>query len=643
MIKIDNELDRMLKSMNKAEKEQLWAELEGYIEAPVDIITFLDDPYFLANSFEDVGGFYPYWKKWLKKLYPHPLVPSQYNECLVTGSIGTGKTTFAVVSTIYSMYRVSLLDNPHRTYGLSNAVDIKFLLVNITLDLVVDVLWKYINNMLSASEYFQSINATEKVPKNKRPEEVEIVLPNNVGLCMASKVEHTLGRAVFGAILDETSFNKTIKSGAQKVYEIYNSIRGRLSSRFQEAQEEGKVGGNLPGQIFLVSSKRDESDFLETRIETIRKKNVETSLIIDACIFDVKKDVVKPNGKRVYCGETFQVFVGNQTQEPVIIKRPDELLRYDDSLVIDVPIEHRDVFETDIGMAIRDLAGVSTTSKFKFFPNTELVKTAMRKVVNVCRGDYLKLSFDDDDQLLDYIQEDYLLTYLHKNPMAKRVIHLDMSRTHDAFGFAMGCICGLKEIVRGDPVQMELTGQAIVTEPVVRIELALGILRGSSFQIPFFKVRKLILDLARMGFPIGIIQADSYQSTDMLQLMKRVGFEIKEVSLDKTKLPYISFKNSIYEERTELPGHPILYKELENLRDTGKKIDHPDEGSVGKDIADACAGVYFTLMELYKQNAFEYFSTQMESQKLPQRTVFGEDEYDKLFQFENRFGDMLGV
>jgi hypothetical protein len=641
-MKLDRETDRLLRSLNKESAEQLRAEIEGYVEKPVDILTFVDDPYFLAKSFEDVGGFYPYWKRWLTKIYPDPLSSSQYSECLVTGSIGTGKTTFAVVATLYAMYRMTLLDNPYRTYGLSSAVDIKFLLVNITLDLVVDVLWKYISNMMSASPHFQSVNITEKIPKNKRPEEVEIILPNNIGLCMASKVEHTLGRAVFGAILDETSFNRTIKSGSEKVYSIYNSIRGRLSSRFQEELDPDKIGGNIPGQIFLVSSKRDESDFLETRIETIRKKNIETSLIIDACIFDVKRDVVKPNGKRVYCGDTFQVFVGNQTQEPSIIKQKEDLFRFDDSLIIDVPIEHRDIFETDIGMAIRDLAGVSTISKFKFFPNLELVKTAMRKVVNVTRGDYLKLSFDEDDNIMDYIMEDFLLTYLHKNPLAKRVIHLDMARSGDAFGFAMGCISGLKEITRSDPVMLQYSGDPVVTEPVVRIELAFGILKGSAFQIPFFKVRKLILDLVQLGFPIGIVQADSYQSTDMLQLLKRVGFEIKEVSPDKTKLPYLSFKNGIYEERVELPGHPILYKELEGLRDVGKKIDHGDESGNSKDIADACACVYMTLLEQFKQNAFEYFATGRE-ESFAQRTVFSNDDDSRLFQFNERFGDVLGI
>src|SRR5881397_4186229 len=38
----------------------------------------------------------------------------------------------------------------------------------------------------------------------------------------------------------------------------------------------------------------------------------------------------------------------------------------------------------------------------------------------------------------------------------------------------------------------------------------------------------------------------------------------------------------------------IAVKELMELQDTGKKVDHPEKGS--KDVADAMAGVVYTLM-----------------------------------------------
>jgi hypothetical protein len=139
-----------------------------------------------------------------------------------------------------------------------------------------------------------------------------------------------------------------------------------------------------------------------------------------------------------------------------------------------------------------------------------------------------------------------------------------------------------------------------------------------------------------------MVTADSYQSTDTLQLLKRLKFEIKEVSVDRTKGPYNSFKNAVYEERILLPDNPILKREMKGLRETQKKIDHPDDG--GKDICDCIAAITYTLLELYHTQAIEYFSftgidpisRQMDRYEGITREEFG-DDYG-LINFEDRFG-----
>jgi hypothetical protein len=76
--------------------------------------------------------------------------------------------------------------------------------------------------------------------------------------------------------------------------------------------------------------------------------------------------------------------------------------------------------------------------------------------------------------------------------------------------------------------------------------------------------------------------------------------------VDKSTLPYEDLREAIYEERIEFPPYltyakkgdtervEFAIKELMELQDTGKKIDHPVDGS--KDLADAMAGVATTLM-----------------------------------------------
>lgn len=62
---------------------------EGYEEVPVDIDTFINDPYYLGQIYGE-GGVYPYWVDALHKIYPNPIY-SPYEEVCITGAIGVGK------------------------------------------------------------------------------------------------------------------------------------------------------------------------------------------------------------------------------------------------------------------------------------------------------------------------------------------------------------------------------------------------------------------------------------------------------------------------------------------------------------------------------------------------------------------------
>ena len=68
-----------------------------YIQKPVDIETFIRDPYYLGNSIGDT--IYPLWVDLLKKVHPHPCL-NMYNEIAVSSAIGVGKTTCAIISMV---------------------------------------------------------------------------------------------------------------------------------------------------------------------------------------------------------------------------------------------------------------------------------------------------------------------------------------------------------------------------------------------------------------------------------------------------------------------------------------------------------------------------------------------------------------
>lgn len=97
-----------------------------------------------------------------------------------------------------------------------------------------------------------------------------------------------------------------------------------------------------------------------------------------------------------------------------------------------------------------------------------------------------------------------------------------------------------------------------------------------------------------------------HNSRDMQQQFKRKRFRSWQLSVDKEKLPYHDLREAIYQGRLTFPPYVVNYspvkrdavdiltKELEELMDTPKKVDHPVGGS--KDVADAVAAVVTNLM-----------------------------------------------
>lgn len=603
MAKIDTKLDKILLSLSPRESEEILAYIEGYETIPVDIKTFVHDPYFLGKSFPE-KSFWKYWLARLEDIYPHPLLPSKYLEVICKGSIGTGKTFCGIAGTLYSQHRLMCLSNPQKMYGLSPSTSIRYVLFNVTLELAYDVVYNDYVNIFEDSPYFMSQKATID-EKTK-----EIKLPKHIELAIASKSRHVLGKAIFGGIFDETNFAKTKTSGNAQVYDAYIQTVGRMGSRFRDEL------GRIPGQLFLISSERDESDFLADHVEKIRKAQLtgedeekyQSTKIIDTCLWEVKR------GERgfYYSGKTFKVFVGSQTQSPCILDDPTIIHQFDPARVIDVPVEHEREFRMNLIAAIRDMAGISTTSRFKYISNPQYISQALI-LVNTTRDDYIKVTYDDEDQIMDFVNENLLKTYLHRNPFSPRVIHLDVSLGGDAYGFAMGTIIGLKEVTRADPITKMDTDKVYISDPHIIIELVMGIKRVGDTQLPLFKVRQFILDLRQMGFPIQLITADlRLLSADTLQLLDKKGFNTKSFSVDRTPLAYSTLRTSMFEERFEAPCHPILETEFKELRgDDRGGWDHPEDGS--KDLLDAVAAVAYNLTEEFHAGNFQMYAKEIES------------------------------
>jgi len=518
-------------------------------------------------------------------------------------------TTIARIVLLYDLYKLLLLRDPHKKFNLIPTDRIVIALFNATLGLADQVLYEPFKNLIANSEFFQEHLDAE----NKKTSEIRFV--NNIGIVAGSRFTHTLGMAVFGGLLDEANFD-VISNQAQ---ESYNALLRRMESRFAQA------GGKLPGHLCLVSSEKSPTDFVSQHREKVRGK--QGVIIFQYPIWEVKKHL------GIYSGKTFKVFIGDETTDPFIIEDESQLQYIDETKVIDVPIELKDKFELDLHNAIRDLAGYSVGSTHRIFKSKNiLIKQA--SVINPVNQQIIRLSFNDkSDVLINYFNINYL-----KNPLFKecpRVIHIDLSITGDRTGIASGYIKGYKTIERVDPLTLE---KHIFSEPEVVIDFVTYIEPLPGERIPFYKIRQFIVDLSRIGYPVAMVTTDGFQSEDMRQQLTQMGYKTALLSVDRTKDPYLSFRDAIYEERVWIPKHDLLIKELLHVEDIGKKIDHPQEfpdGTKGsKDGADAVVGVYWNLVtnkDLIKQLAFQRIhktEVKEEEQRQSVANLFWKDQID---------------
>ena len=398
---------------------------------------------------------------------------------------------------------------------------------------------------------------------------------------------------VDGALVHNTNFMPKASANQDPRFNLedratvlYNAMQRRMKSRFERK-------GRLPGILFVVSSKQTNDDFTAKRIK--ESMNDPTVFVRDYSLWDVKPDAY-------YSGEWFHVVVGNE-QAPSRILADDEdvdearVTLPEDCVIIAVPEDFRGDFESDLEGAIRDLAGVATVAVSPYIQRrtkiVDAVHPALRHPFSVevydpsAPGRFYWNKMLRPDPEAEGGKRPII------SPYAPRHIHIDPSLTGDATGFAMGHISEWVEVIRRDDEGNQYPERA----PGITIDVALKIVPPVGGEIILGEVRKLVYQLSKHGFMITCVSIDSWQSADAIQKLTQRGFNAIQLSVDRTMDPYDLTKTALYENRLHYYDYPELLRELRELEHdrVKRKVDHPLRGS--KDVADAVAGVVYTLTE----------------------------------------------
>ena len=577
------ELEAYLDQLSTSQLEELYASFGDYETKPVSINTFLDDERFLGTYFQ--GNLFPYWRERLNEIYPSPFYSKHWLVAL-RGAIGLGKTSCACAGITYDLYRLLCLKHPQKHYGLVPSTKILFAIFNMTLSLATDVVWDQLSQMFAASPFFSSKMGIMGTKKGSE----ETMFPKRIDFFMGSRLGHTLGKAVFEGIIDEANFE--IMEG--QAYESFNGLLRRMESRFMQ------VGGSIPGRMWVVSSETDKGSAINKVVDSYRNKDG-----VMVCQQPLWNVVTQKNGKLLYSGNRFWVFAGTESRQPEIIRDGDPILKTESDNCIAVPVEHRNAFEADIHASLRDLAGRSTTSTYKLFRLKDRIHKAA--TMALLFPETIRIDFDDDaDQIANYVLvKDYFKTPLKRN--IPRYIHIDIGVSGDRLGIAGSYASTFETRTSRNTSTFEETYESV---PRIVTEWCVGIEPKPGKQVPLYKVRVFIQWLTKQGYTIGKITSDGYQSTEMLQLLTKMGYDAELLSMDRTADPFLAVRSVVYEGRASVPNSELLKKELSELELSadGKKVDHPKrnaDNSLGsKDVADAVAGSVYMVLENAHKHKF---------------------------------------
>ena len=544
--------------------EDMW--MADYTEIPVDVITFITEDRYLGKSTRQGTTIYPFWKNEYKEIFD---TVKEYQEIVLTGAIGIGKTTVAVICLCYLLYLLMCLKNPQEFFKFVEGTEITIAFCNITLDLAEGVAYDTMHQYLMASPWFMErgvVTGRKKLRYNP---------PNNISISFGSKAGHFLGKQIYAALMDEVDFKNAALKGVDalsmqnSVMDTYTQIKERINSRFI-------VDEKHYGRLFLVSSKKTEHDFLESYIRKIQSSPEEAEKML---VVDQPQWVVKPTEN--YCGRKFKVAVGNKMLSSYVL--PNDMSDVDlQSVVsqgyqiIEVPVELKHSFVVDVNSALMNLAGISVIGTTSYFNYALFKKCYLPNAVKPFALDILEIGLHDDKEIIQFFNVDAIPEELKSRP---QFIHIDTSLKGDITGISDTAITGKKKTV-----QYAGANEIESVERCYRHLFSVGIKAPRGDEISLEKTRQFIYALRRLGFNIKRVSLDGFQSADTRQILETNGFDAVVISMDKLKdgeqPGYSTTRSTMNDGRIGMIQYEKLEEELVRLQKDNQtgKIDHPIDG-----------------------------------------------------------------
>lgn len=551
----------------------------------IPVEEWVNEDYYIGH--EGNTKLYPYWKDLICDIFGGG--KQNYTTVVITGGIGTGKSTVGLYILLRKLYELSCYKNVAGLFGMMANSFTAFLYFSLTKYQAERTGYAQFRSIIDGIPYFNELFQRNKYRNST------LDFPENVRIFYGSSTGDMIGMNVIASILDEANFFGD-SSGSDvdygSVVKLHDSIMSRQSSRYV------RNGVNHSLSI-VISSSTFQSSYTQQLYE--RSLTDPSIKYARARLWDIK-----PKG--TYSDETFFVFAGNDKFDPFIIPDTSTLsvklgISLDPSLSIreaiarlsqeyrnlidEVPINFYPNYKDNVIQGLQDFSGMSVASTGKLFSS--------RSTFESCIDNSIKSLFSKNEFTVETMNDDpsnciqyYLngVEFPHKE--CPRYIHIDIGLTNDAYGIAC-CYKNGTKIVDGveTPDFFYDFSLRIVPPPAPR---RISISRCHEFI-------KHMRDV--LGLRIGLITFDQFQSMASRQYLEENGFNVAYQSVDKTDEQYLFFVDSMYKNCVHFSPEfaDAIKHELFDLiwYRSKRKVDHPSDTAHGgmKDRMDAVVGALY--------------------------------------------------
>jgi hypothetical protein len=463
------------------------------------------------------------------------------NEIILQLGKGSGKDFTSTVACSYIVYKLLCLKDPAKYFGKPSGDAIDLINVAINAQQAKNVFFKGFKSKIERSPWFVG-------KYYAKADSVEFDKSITVYSGHSERESHE-GLNLLLAVLDEISgFASEVGTGNEQgktADNIYKAFRGSVDSRFPDL-----------GKVVLLSFPRYPGDFISERYEdVIAEKEI---------IERTHKFTINPLLPEDSADNSFEIswdedqIISYKYPGVFALKRPtwevNPTRKIDDFMI---------AFLTDLGDAMMRFACVPTFASDAFFKQAEKVRACMtlRNPVDTFKR------FDES---------------FKPDPTKKYYVHADLAQKHDK------CAVAIAHVEKWVNIQVINNYEQVA--PIVVVDAVAWWEPKVEGPVNLSEVKQWIQNLRRLGFDIGMVSFDRWQSFDIQNELKQVGMRTDTVSVAKKH--YEDMAMLVYEERLAMPAIDLLFDELTQLKIMkNDRVDHPRKKS--KDLADAVCGAIF--------------------------------------------------